>query len=101
MTSFEGPGWSGNAGLRFVKTKEEVTVNVAIPGSVCDVFKPCPQVPGAVTTSAFGSFYQKGVSNDYNDVLPSANLKIDLGGNMVARFAAARTMARADYSALG
>jgi iron complex outermembrane receptor protein len=34
-------------------------------------------------------------------VLPSANIKFDLGNNMVARFAAARTMARPDYSALG
>jgi iron complex outermembrane receptor protein len=101
MVNFEGPGWSGNAGVRFVKTKEEVTVNVAIPGSVCDVFAPCPQVPGAITTSAFGSFYRKLVSHDYNDVLPSANLKFDLGNNMVTRFAAARTMARPDFSALG
>ena len=36
----------------------------------------------------------------YNDVLPSANLKIDLTPDLVARFAAAETMTRADYSAL-
>ncbi len=101
MTNFEGPGWSGNAGVRFVTTKEEVTVNVAIPGSVCGALAACPQVPGAITTSAFGSFYRKLVSHDYNDVLPSANLKFDLGNNMVGRLAAARTMARPDYSALG
>jgi len=87
--------------VRFVKTEEDVTVNVGIPTSVCPELKPCPQVPGAITTSAFGSFYRTVVSNTYNDVLPSANLKIDLGNNMVARFAAARTMARPDYSALG
>ena len=101
MATFDGPGWSGNAGVRFVRTEERVTVNVAIPGSVCGVLAPCPQVPGAITTSAFGSFYKKVVSNDYNDVLPSANFKLDLGNNMVGRLAAARTMARPDYSALG
>jgi iron complex outermembrane recepter protein len=101
MANFEGPGWSGNAGVRFVQTKEEVTVNVAIPGDVCAVFAACPQVPGAITTSAFGSFYRSLVSHDYTDVLPSANLKFDLGNNMVGRLAAARTMARPDYSALG
>ncbi len=37
----------------------------------------------------------------YNDVLPSANLKIDVAPDLVARFAAAETMTRADYSALG
>jgi iron complex outermembrane receptor protein len=101
MANFEGPGWSGNAGVRFVQTKEEVTVNVAIPGSVCGALAACPQVPGAITTSAFGSFYRNLVSHNYTDVLPSANLKIDLADKLVARLAAARTMARPDYSALG
>jgi iron complex outermembrane recepter protein len=100
MTNFEGPGWTGNVGVRFVQTKEDVTVNVAIPGSVCGVQAPC-SVPGAITTSAFGSFYQKLVSNTYNDVLPSANMKFDLGKGLIGRLAAARTMARPDYSALG
>ena len=101
MANFEGPNWSGNAGVRLVRTEERVTVNVAIPGSVCGALAPCPQVPGAITTSAFGSFYQTVVANDYNDVLPSANFKLDLGAGKVLRFAAARTMARPDYSALG
>jgi iron complex outermembrane receptor protein len=101
MANFEGPGWSGNAGVRFVRTKEDVTVNVGVPGDVCAVQAPCPQVPGAITTSAFGTFYRTVVSHDYNDVLPSANLRFDLGRNMVARLAAATTMARPDFSALG
>jgi iron complex outermembrane receptor protein len=101
MTNFEGPGWAGNAGLRFVKTEENVLVNTAIPGSVCGALAPCPQVPGAITTSAFGSFYQQNVKNTYTDVLPSANLKIDLNKDTVLRFALARTMARPDFSALG
>jgi iron complex outermembrane receptor protein len=101
MANFEGTGWSGNAGVRFVKTKEDVTVNVAVPGDVCAVQAPCPQVPGAITTSAFGTFYKDVVSNTYNDVLPSANLRFDLGRNMVGRLAAGRVMARPDFSALG
>ena len=103
MTNFDGPGWSGNAGVRFVRTEERVTVNVGIPGQPggnCAALAPCT-VPGAITTSAFGSFYKKLVAHDYNDVLPSANFKLDLGNNVVARLAAARTMARPDYSALG
>jgi len=101
MTNFEGPGWAGNAGVRLVKTKEDVTVNVAIPGDVCPVQAACPSVPGAITTSAFGSFRRALVSHDYNDVLPSANLRFDLGRNMVGRLAATRTLARPDFSALG
>ena len=101
MTNFDGPGWSGNAGVRFVRTEERVKVNVAIPGDVCGAMAPCPQVPGAITHSAFGSFYQTTVAHDYTDVLPSANFKLELGNNMIVRLAAARTMARPDYSALG
>ncbi|HUQ29446.1 MAG TPA: TonB-dependent receptor [Usitatibacter sp.] len=100
MVNLDGNRWTGNAGVRFVRTEETVTANRAIPDSVCAAMAAC-SVPGAITGSAFGSYYQQDVVNKYNDVLPSANLKLDLGGNMVARFAAARTMARPDYSALG
>jgi len=88
-------------GGRIVSTKEEVTVNVGIPGDVCAVLAPCPQVPGAITTSAFGSFYKKLVTHTYTDFLPSANVRFDMGNNQLIRAAVARTMARPDYSALG
>jgi len=100
MANFDGPGWAGNAGIRYVQTKEDVTVNVAIPGDVCAALAPC-SVPGAITTSAFGSFYKNLVSNTYNDWLPSANLRYDVSKDVISRFAIARTMARPDYSALG
>ena len=99
MANFDGQGWSGNAGLRLVQTKEEITVNVGVPS--CPVQQPCPGVPGAIIGSAFGTFYKQLVTHTYNDVLPSANLRFDLGKNMVGRLAAARTLARPDYSALG
>jgi iron complex outermembrane receptor protein len=101
MANLEGTGWSGNIGVRVVQTKERVLVNVAIPGDVCAVFAPCPQVPGAITTSAFGSFYQTPIEHTYTDVLPSASFRFDLSKDLVGRLAAARTMARPDYSALG
>ncbi|MEN9627705.1 MAG: hypothetical protein RJA10_932, partial [Pseudomonadota bacterium] len=100
MANLEGKGWSGNVGLRVVQSKVNVLTNVAIAGSVCAVQAPC-SVPGAITTSAFGSFYRKPVDNTHNDVLPSMNLKVDLARNLVARFAVAKTLARPDFSALG
>jgi len=100
MANLDGRGWGANIGVRFVQTKERVLVNVAIPGDVCPVQQPC-NVPGAITTSAFGSFYQTPVEHTYNDVLPSANLRWDVARDVVARFAIAKTMARPDYSALG
>src|SRR5262249_25063883 len=56
MTNFEGAGWGGNVGVRFAKTREEVTVNVAVPTAVCPPLQPCPSVPGAITSSAFGTY---------------------------------------------
>jgi iron complex outermembrane recepter protein len=56
--------------------------------------------PGAVLTSAFGPFAGLEGKHTYNDVLPSANLKLDVTHDLVARFAAAETMTRPDYSAL-
>lgn len=88
--NFEGKGWSGNLGLRLVKTKERVTNNVAVDAST----------PGAITTSAFGVFLPVTTEHTYNDVLPSANLKLDLRKDLVARLAASKTMTRPDYSAL-
>jgi iron complex outermembrane receptor protein len=99
MANLEGQGWSGNFGVRAVQTKERVLVNIPILG--CPVLAPCPQVPGAITTSAFGPFFQQPVEHTYTDILPSANLKLDLSKDLVARFAIARTMARPDFSALG
>jgi len=101
MANLDGPRWAGNVGVRFVQTKERVLVNVAVPEAVCPALAPCPSIPNAITTSAFGTFYQQPVENTYNDVLPSANFKFDLSKDLVARVAVARTLARPDYSALG
>ena len=62
---------------------------------------PCPQFPDAITTSAFGSFYQAPVEHTYTDILPSANFTFELSRDLVARFAIARTMARPDYQRPG
>jgi len=76
-----------------------VLVNVGLPN--CPVLAPCPGVPDAITTSAFGSFIQTPVEHTYNDFMPSANVRFDLTKDLIARFAAARTIARPDFSALG
>jgi iron complex outermembrane receptor protein len=91
QADFKGDNWAGNVGLRYVHTDEDVVTYTAVGAAQ----------PGAITTSAFGPFIPLFTNHSYNDVLPSANLKIDLAPDLVARFAAAETMTRADYSALG
>ncbi|MDP9198952.1 MAG: TonB-dependent receptor, partial [Pseudomonadota bacterium] len=91
QADFEGSNWSGNIGIRFVKTEEDVVTYVSAD----------PSDPDAVLGSAFGAFKQVPVENTYDDWLPSANLKLRITDDLVARFAAAMTMTRPDYSALG
>jgi iron complex outermembrane recepter protein len=90
QADFKGTNWAGNVGVRYVHTQEDVLTYTGVDAST----------PGAITTSAFGPFIGLPTSHSYNDVLPSANLKIDVAPDLVARFAASETMTRADYSAL-
>ena len=91
QADFKGEKWSANVGVRYVQTKEHAVTFTQVSANT----------PGATTTSLFGPFIGIPVDHTYNDVLPSANLKIDVAADLVARFAASRTMTRADYSALG
>jgi iron complex outermembrane receptor protein len=90
QADFKGESWTANVGVRYVHTQE-----LAISYTQVDA-----TTPGATLTSAFGPFAGLEAEHNYNDVLPSANLKLDLTPDLVARFAAAETMTRADYSAL-
>ncbi|MEH6461065.1 TonB-dependent receptor [Chitinimonas sp. JJ19] len=80
-------GLSGNVGIRFARTKEEIKSYVLdANGSF--------QGPGNTRYAA------SVVSSDYTDVLPSANLKLDIGNDLVARIALAKVMARPDFGRL-
>jgi iron complex outermembrane recepter protein len=76
--------------MRLVQTRERVVNNTAVSAAT----------PGAITTSAFGPFLPVVTEHTYSDALPSANLRVNLSKDLVARFAASRTMTRPDYSAL-
>jgi iron complex outermembrane receptor protein len=91
QADFKGENWSANVGVRYVQTKEHAVTFTQVD----------PTTPGAVLTSAFGPFIGIPVDHTYNDILPAANLKIDVAPDLVARFAVSKTMTRADYSALG
>ncbi len=91
QADFRGERWSGNLGLRYARTEEDVVTYTQNDGTD----------PNTIPGSLFGPFVGIPVSNTYNDVLPSANLKFEVTDDVVARFAVAKTMARPDYSALG
>jgi iron complex outermembrane recepter protein len=80
MANFSGDNWRGNAGVRIVHTAQE-----------SDAFNIDPNTGAPIPVSASHNFW---------DVLPSVNFRYNLTHDLVARFAASRTMSRADYSAL-
>lgn len=92
MGFFSGDRWKANAGVRVVRTK----------GHYSTLRAPNSQDPASVidSTSLFGPFVREYTDRNYTDVLPSANLSYRLNSDLVLRGALAKTMARADYTAL-
>ena len=88
MADLHGQGWSGNVGVRTVRTRQTTVVNLA--GG-----------PSPITGSAFGAYTPTTFERSYTDTLPSANIKFDISPDLVVRAALAKTIARPDYSALG
>jgi iron complex outermembrane receptor protein len=87
--NLDGEGWSGNVGLRAVRTKQTSgSFRPTLPGETPDV------------ASLFGNFAATSADRSYTDLLPSASLKMDVTKSVVARLALSRTLTRADYTAL-
>ncbi|MBS0420913.1 MAG: TonB-dependent receptor [Proteobacteria bacterium] len=88
MANLGGDRWRGNAGVRFVHT-DQITTGA--------VFVADPTQPGVIP-NPFGAYIPTAAERTYNDVLPSMNLAYDITPELVARFAAAKVMSRADFT---
>jgi len=88
MGNFAGDSWRGNAGVRLAHTQENTT------GAQ---FVANPNQPGVIP-SLFGAYLPASAGNSYNDILPSLNLAYDATKDVVVRFAAAKVLARPDYT---
>jgi iron complex outermembrane receptor protein len=84
MANLRWANWRGNAGLRIVQTNQTSTGNIV--GGAGEI------------ENAFGNFTHVSAERDYWDYLPSVNLSRDLNPQLVLRLAAARTMARPDFT---
>ncbi len=87
MVNLAGDRWRGNVGLRVVSTHQMSISNLSTGDAD----------PGG---NSHGLYTPTLVDHTFTDLLPSANFRFDLGKDLVTRVAVARTMARADYSAL-
>ncbi len=90
QANFAGEAWSGNFGLRYVNVDQDINSYQAVASAA-----------NADVSSLFGNWIYQNTSNEHSKVLPSANLKFDMGRDVVFRFAASQTMTLPDYSALG
>lgn len=96
QVNFQGDRWSGNVGLRYVRTDQDITSNVAVaPGIPIE-----DQPPGTINGSAFGPYLPTVTDKTYSEVLPSLNFKYEFTDELVGRFAASKTLTRPDFSAL-
>jgi iron complex outermembrane receptor protein len=84
MANLKGNRWKGNVGLRIVRTDQTSTGNVV--GGAGEI------------QNAFGNFTHVSADRSYWDYLPSLSVSRDLTNQLVLRFAAARTMARPDFT---
>jgi iron complex outermembrane receptor protein len=90
QASVAGSEWSGNVGLRYVNVDQDINSYQAVASAA-----------NADVSSLFGNWIHQDTNNKHSKVLPSANLKFNMGSDVVFRFAASQTMTLPDYSALG
>ena len=100
QANLEGDHWSGNVGLRLVRTKTSTLVwaptsDTSLPGYAASAFAAV----GPNWTDPSG-YYQTFHNRSYTDALPSASIRLDVTKDIVARFALSRTLTRPDYTAL-
>jgi iron complex outermembrane receptor protein len=119
MSNLEGERWSGNVGLRFVRTQVDSQIPLPVPAGLCtrsrpgEPIIPCPGYPDAITwvhegTGSFQDrpfnpkagnfFYKQANKHSYTNVLPSLNLRYELQADMVARLGLSKTVGRQNYN---
>jgi len=84
MGNLSGDKWRGNVGVRYVSTDQNSKGN-EIGAAGC-------------TPNPFGCYTPVSVDVSYDDILPQANFAFDVGNDLVLRVAAAKVMARPDYT---
>lgn len=93
MVNLEGEFWSGNVGVRYV----DITNTAAGSASLIEELQldeGASTLPDLVINTATTSRVPHAVESSEQHVLPSLNLKLDLGGGHILRTAAGKTISR-------
>ncbi|WP_254795714.1 TonB-dependent receptor [Arsukibacterium indicum] len=88
---FEGEGFRGNVGVRFVDTRQ-TSGGYEFSGDSWGLWT----IDREWLTPEVLEWVE--VDNDYSEVLPSLNIAFDLSEDQILRFGAARVMARQDWN---
>jgi len=122
MQNLEGDKWSGNIGLRLVRTTVTSKTPVPLPAGAClriepgKPFVPCAAYPDAIIdvsegqpyfdnvpfNGATGVIYRKETTKRvFDDILPSLNLRYDFGQGIIGRLGLSKTIGRQNYNLYG
>ena len=93
--SFKHGDWDGNIGVRFVKTEASGQGQLVFTQGTLSNLAPPDDI-----AFANGASSPTSGSNDYNDVLPSFNLRYKATDNFYLRFALGKGIARPDFPQL-
>lgn len=122
MQNLDGEKWSGNVGVRLVRTTVTSRTPVPIPAGAClriepgKPYVPCAAYPDAIIdvsegqpyydnvpfNGATGTIYRKETTRRvFDDILPSLNLRYDFGSGLIGRLGLSKTIGRQNYNLYG
>ena len=104
MSDFEHGRWSGNFGVRAVKTEVTSLFYQALTGR-CGAWNPpaappACTVPGAITSARGVPVIPQVVTTTHEEYLPSLNVRWDIGRGLIGRFSVSKTLGRPNYGEL-
>jgi iron complex outermembrane receptor protein len=122
MQNFDSGKWSGNFGLRYVRTQVTSNNPVPIAAGVCQRIEPgktvvpCAAFPDAINTAgdavsyydnttwnplAGTIYYKKSRTKVFDNILPSMNLRAELAKDLIGRLGLSQTIGRQNYNLYG
>jgi iron complex outermembrane receptor protein len=122
MQNLDGDKWSGNVGVRLVRTVVTSRTPVPIPAGSCvriepgKPYVPCAKYPDAIIdvsegqpyyddvpfNGTTGTIYRKETTRrTFDDILPSLNLRYDFGSGLIGRLGLSKTIGRQNYNLYG
>ncbi len=122
MQEFDFGNWTGNFGVRLVRTQVQAQIATPIAAGRCNRIEPgqpivpCTAVPDAIVAAGDGASYFEGETFNprggtlyvktptdrvFRDVLPSFNLRGEPIKNLVLRLGASKTIGRQNYNIYG